>query len=143
MRTLPLALVSVLVAVLPHNVTAQRVRAVGLIAGRVESKHVLQRSEDSQHREALTVGAFGEVTTPKSWLDIGIQLTFVPRGGKYPVPTSGGPEALTAEVQADYLTFSLVPTGRLAVGPVSVTGLGGDRGVRCRRGRPSRYDAGR
>jgi len=120
MRTLTLVLVSASLASLPAEGTAQALRSLGVVVGRSDSRQLRARSPDSRTRRATVVGLRAHVDTPRSWLGIGVGLTYSPRGGEYALSSPSGSDVLYGPVHADYLTLSVLPTARLPFGPLSV-----------------------
>lgn len=121
MRTLTLVVVSAALMSLPGQATAQAVRSIGVAIGRLESRQIRTRDPESRTRRATAVGLHLHLETPRSWLGVGVGLTFSPRGGEHALSTPSGSEPLYGPVHADYLTFSVLPTAYLPLGPVALS----------------------
>jgi len=113
LRTLSVLLVSSSILFWAHDAQAQGLRAVGGFAGWVEGRQVIGRQGPSDTRSGLMGGAFIDVATNASWLDVMAEAYLVQRGGNVPL------DSLTAEVQVDYLAFAVLPKVRFELGPLS------------------------
>lgn len=97
---------------------AQGTATFGGFVGQVESRQLHSHDIDTETRTDVVLGAFADLTTPISWLHIVLEASLARRGGDYETETSGGPATQTARV--DYLSFVLLPTGRLELGPAAL-----------------------
>jgi len=121
MRTLTRVLVSLAtLASVPCVANAQSV--IGGLAGRVESRQLRDRGEDSDTRAGAMVGAFVDVQTPVAPLSILAEAFYAQRGGRFDL---GGTSGLQGQVQADVLGFTVAPTLHAGIGTVSVYAYAG------------------
>ena len=95
---------------------------IGGLAGRVESRQLRDRGEDSDTRAGALVGAFVDVQTPVGPLSILAEAFYAQRGGRFDL---GGTSGLQGQVQADVLGFTVAPTLHAGIGPVSVYAYAG------------------
>jgi hypothetical protein len=121
MRTLSMVVVSAALVSLPAHATAQAVRSVGLAIGRLDSRQLQTRAPESRARRATALGLHVHLETPRSWLGVGVGLTFSPRGGEHALSTPLGTDPLYGPVHADYLTFSVLPAAYLPLGPLTLS----------------------
>ena len=121
MRTLTRVVVSLAaLAALPCTVGAQSV--VGGMAGRVESRQLRDRADDSATRRGILVGAFVDVQTPVAPLGILAEAFYAQRGGRLDLGSAPG---VQGEVQADVLGVTVAPQFQVGVGPVSAYAYAG------------------
>jgi hypothetical protein len=121
MRTLTRALVSLVVlSWIPQLAGAQS--AIGGMAGRVESRQIRDRGEDSGTRTGALVGAFIDVETPVGPLSVLAEAFYAQRGGRFDLAGTAG---FQGQVQADVLGFTVAPTLHAGIGPLSVYAYGG------------------
>jgi len=97
-------------------VRAQSLRAVGVQAGRIESRWRQDRSADSDERTGPLLGVFVDVQSPADLVSLLAEASWTRRGGAYPVGVGG---AYVGEVEVDYLTVSVAPVLRVSLGPLS------------------------
>lgn len=121
MRTLTLVVVSAAQLGLPGQATAQAVRSIGVAIARLESRQLRTRAPESRTRRATAVGLRVHLGTPRPWLGVEVGLTFSPRGGEHALSAPSGSEPLYGPVHADYLTFSVLPTAYLPLGPLTLS----------------------
>ena len=95
---------------------------LGGMAGRVESRQLRDRGEESGTRTGNLVGVFVEVRTPVAPLGVLAEAFYAQRGGHFDVDETPG---LQGQVQADVLGLTVAPTLRVGVGPVSAYAYGG------------------
>lgn len=133
MRTLTTAMVSlaagatatlVLLGLLlvPDPATAQQRVVTGGVAGLVRSRQVADGGEDSEPRTGFLAGAWVEVGTPVSLLQVLAEAAYVRRGGRVAV---GGPADLLGEVESDWITATVAPVVRLRGGPAALFAYAG------------------
>lgn len=129
MRTRSAALVSLALALAalparPEPVTGQVPQRVfvGGVAGLVRSRQVADGGETSDPRTGFLAGAWVEVATSVTFLQVLAEAAYVRRGGRVAV---GGPANLLGEVESDWFAATVAPVVRLAVGPASVFAYGG------------------
>jgi hypothetical protein len=115
--TTPLVLASLLA---PTSAAAQGTATWGALMGQVQSRQLHSHDDDTDTRTDVVLGAFVDVATPVSWLHIMLEASFARLGGDYAVETTGGPTTQSARV--DYLSFTLLPTGRMDFGRVGLYG---------------------
>lgn len=128
MRTLFRLLVSVAVLAALASPAAAQLRSVGFQAGMVQSRPVRERTPGSRTHRGPLLGVFVDPQTPRPWLSVLAEMSWVQRGGSYdlklPLP-SGTAGPVTEQIRTDYLAFAVAPTFRLSAGPLSLFGYAG------------------
>lgn len=113
------ALLLVLTAILPAAAAAQT-RAMGILAGPVQSRHVSPRDAASKKHAGFMAGAWIDQQTPASWFSVTAEAYLVRRGAVYPFP-----DGRDRQIDADYLGAALLPTLRVPVGPLALVAYAG------------------
>jgi hypothetical protein len=104
----------------PASAAAQGTATYGALIGQVQSRQLHSHDDDSDTRTDVVLGAFIDVATPVSWLHIMLEASFARLGGDYATETTAGPTTQSARV--DYLSFALLPTGRIDIGRAGLYG---------------------
>jgi hypothetical protein len=92
------------------------------MAGRVESRQLRDRQEDSKTHTGFMAGAFVDVQTPVAPLTVLAEAFYAQRGARYDL---GAAAELEGQVQSEVVGFTLAPTFHVRVGPVSAHVYGG------------------
>jgi hypothetical protein len=98
----------------PATTAAQGTATYGVLIGQVESRQLHSHDADTEKRADVVFGAFVDAATPLSWLHIVLEASLARLGGGYATETGGG--SVTQSARVDYLSFALLPTGRVSLG---------------------------
>jgi len=98
----------------PATTAAQGTATYGVLIGQVESRQLHSHDADTEKRADVVFGAFVDAATPLSWLHIVLEASLARLGGDYATETGGG--SVTQSARVDYLSFALLPTGRVSLG---------------------------
>jgi hypothetical protein len=105
------------------DASAQEIRGVGAVVGRVESRQVWSPPGDTGARNGWAVGAFVDVAFPPNGIGAQVEGLLVQRGTTLTVDLGGEP--LNTELETDYLTMPILFKARWFSGTFGVSAVAG------------------